>query len=201
MDASAQAAEAGLVGDDLPGFLDGLPLAAEALTFARKHHAGQLREGDDAPFVLHPQEVASLLHEAGFPDPVVAAGALHDVLENTDADKRELASRFGSEVAELVDSVSDDPSIEDQQERRAALRLQVASAGDQAAAIFAADKISKAREVRMRISRHGFDGSMAAKIEHYEESFEMLEAGAPHLPLVRQLRVEIGALRGLAPGA
>ncbi|MGH2714127.1 MAG: HD domain-containing protein [Thermoleophilaceae bacterium] len=132
-------------------FVERSPLTREALRFANERHAGQTRELDDLPFVTHPVEVACLLHEAGYSDEVVAAGVLHDVLEDTDAEHGELEARFGRRVADLVDAVSDDPSIEDRAERKAALRLQVARAGECAAALFAADKVSKARELRLRI--------------------------------------------------
>jgi guanosine-3',5'-bis(diphosphate) 3'-pyrophosphohydrolase len=48
---------------------------------------------------------------------VVAAAVLHDVLEDTDAGPAELEERFGSDVAALVELVSDDPSIGDVEER------------------------------------------------------------------------------------
>jgi (p)ppGpp synthase/HD superfamily hydrolase len=91
-------------------FVERSPLTRDALNFANERHAGQTRDLDDLPFVTHPVEVACLLHEAGYPDAVVAAGVLHDVLEDTDAERSELESRFGARVAELVDAVSDDPS-------------------------------------------------------------------------------------------
>ena len=50
----------------------------------------------------------------------------------------------------LVETVSGDPSIVDERERKAALRRKVAAAGSEAAAIFAADKVSKVRELRIR---------------------------------------------------
>ena len=126
------------------------PLTREALAFADQRHAGQKRDLDDLPFVTHPVEVACLLHEAGYADEVVAAGVLHDVVEDTDAELSDLEAHFGSRVAELVQAVTDDPSIEDDAERKAALRRQVAAAGECAAVIFAADKVSKAREFRVR---------------------------------------------------
>ena len=49
-----------------------------------------MRDLDDLPFVTHPVEVACLLHEAGYSDEVVAAGVLHDVVEDTDAEAAEL---------------------------------------------------------------------------------------------------------------
>jgi len=69
-----------------PDFLWRLPHTKRALGFAVKRHAGQRRELDDAPFMAHPLEVASLLYETGYPDHVVAAGLLHDVLEDTDTE-------------------------------------------------------------------------------------------------------------------
>ena len=137
-------------------FVERSPLTQRAVAFAERHHAHQTRDLDDAvPLVKHPVEVACLLHEAGYPNEVVAAGVLHDVLEDTDVEAAELEERFGPQVAQLVMNVSDDPSIEDEAERKAALRRQVAEAGEDAVLVFAADKVSKARELRLRASRRG----------------------------------------------
>ena len=155
---------------------------------------GQTRDFDGLPFVTHPLEVARLLHEAGYSDEVVAAGVLHDVLENTDAERADLDVRFGTAVTWLVTAVSDDPSIEDAEERKAALRRQVSQAGERAAAIFAADKVSKARELRLRVSRGELGEADRAKIEHYEQSLEMLAEIIPGHDLVEQLRLELEAL-------
>ena len=78
-----------------------------ALEYAASEHEGQRREADNAPFILHPLEVAHLLQGRDYPDHVIAAGVLHDVLEDTDATEAELAERFGPEVAELVAAVSE----------------------------------------------------------------------------------------------
>jgi (p)ppGpp synthase/HD superfamily hydrolase len=181
-------------------FVERSPLTRDALDFADRRHAGQTRDIDDLPFVTHPLEVACLLHEAGYQDEVVAAGVLHDVLEDTDAERSDLESRFGRRVAELVEAVTDDPTIEDDAERRAALRRQVADAGECAAVVFAADKVSKAREMRVRVSRGRFERADAGKLEHYEASLEMLSDLIPGHELVRQLRMEVEALRALPAG-
>jgi (p)ppGpp synthase/HD superfamily hydrolase len=171
-----------------------LPRTRAALKFAHERHAGQRRETDDAPFVVHPIEVASLLHEAGYPDEVIAAGVLHDVIENTDTKPPEIAQRFGSKIALLVTAVSENPTIADRAERKAALRFQVAQAGENAAAVFAADKISRSRELRLRASRGPLDGAARAKLEHYRASLEMLDGLIPGHELVEQLRAELGAV-------
>ena len=175
-------------------FVERSPLTRDALSFAADRHAGQTRGSDGAPFVTHPVEVACLLHEAGYSDEVVAAGVLHDVLEDTDVEREELASRFGDRVAGLVAAVSDDPTIKDGVERKAALRRQVAASGSEAGVIFAADKISKARELRVRMS-HGDAGEVDhLKLDHYRASLEMLDGLMPGNGLIGRLRAELDGI-------
>lgn len=181
-------------------FIERSPLTRDALAFAEGRHSGQTRDLDGVPFVTHPLEVARLLHEAGYSDDVVAAGVLHDVLEDTDAERSDLESRFGSRVAELVEAVTDDPTIEDDAERKAALRRQVAHAGECAAVVFAADKVSKARELRVRMSRGRFQRADCGKFAHYEASLAMLSDLIPDHELVKQLRLEVEALQALPAG-
>jgi (p)ppGpp synthase/HD superfamily hydrolase len=178
-------------------FVERSPLTRDALAFANERHAGQIRDLDDLPFVTHPVEVACLLHDAGYQDEVVAAGVLHDVLEDTDADHGELEVRFGRRVADLVEAVTDDPSIANDAERKAALRRQVAAAGECAAVIFAADKVSKARELRVRVSRGRIARADEGKLAHYEASLAMLTDLIPGHDLVDQLRMELDAVQAL----
>ena len=178
-------------------FVDRSPLTRDALAFAATCHEGQTRDLDDAPFVTHPVEVACLLHEAGYSDEVVAAGVLHDVLENSPAELGDLEQRFGPEVARLVAAVSDDPSIKDDALRKAALREQVARAGDCAVAVFAADKVSKARELRIRAGYGRFQRKDDTRIAHYQASLEMLDELMPGHQLVDRLRAELDAVHAL----
>ncbi len=182
-------------------FVEGSPLTRDALAFAAERHAGQTRDmAGDPPFVTHPVEVARLLHEAGCSDEVVAAGVLHDVLEDTDAQPEELRKRFGDEVATLVASVSDDPTIEDGAEQKAALRRQVAEAGEYAGAIFAADKVSKVRELRQRFDRGELSEGDRAKLDHYRASLDMLSGLLPGHALIDRLRTELEPMgSGLTP--
>jgi (p)ppGpp synthase/HD superfamily hydrolase len=181
-------------------FIERSPITRAALAFAEGRHSGQTRDLDTTPFVTHPLEVARLLDEAGYSDEVVAAGVLHDVLEDTDAERADLDTRFGPAVAWLVSAVSDDPSIENHAERKAALRRQVAGAGERAAAIFAADKISKVRELRTRVSRGACEDGDRSRVDHYEQSLVMLSELIPDHDLVDQLRLELAALSATPPG-
>lgn len=143
-----------LLGDELT-FARELPLTRAAVVFARERHGAQVRDADHAPFLVHPLEVASYMERSGYPDHVVAAAVLHDVLEDTDARCDELEARFGREVAKLVDLVSDDPSISDEEQRKDDVRERVRRASRYAQVIYASDKVSKVRELRMLLARGG----------------------------------------------
>jgi (p)ppGpp synthase/HD superfamily hydrolase len=169
-----------------------LPLTRAAIPFARREHAGQLRAADGAPFLEHPLEVGMLLYGAGAADHVVAAGVLHDTLEKTDTTAPELTAHFGARVSELVCAVTEDAGISGYARRKAALRSQVARAGRDALMVFAADKLSKARELRLAGEARG--PIRNRRLKHYRECLEMLEERLPDSPLVGELRTELAAL-------
>jgi HD domain len=180
-------------------FIQRLPLTRAAVEFARERHSGQRRRGDHATFVVHPLEVASLLERSHYPDHVVAAAVLHDVLEDTDVDRGELEGRFGPEVAQLVSIVSDDPSVRDEEARKDQVRERVRGAGGYAAAIYGADKVSKVRELRMLLVVGISDEEAGIRLERYSRSLRMLEEAIPGSRLVELLRFELEALERLPP--
>ena len=187
-----------------PPFICDLELTSKAFAFAQERHAGQARSSDAAPFILHLLEVAVLLRNRGYPDEVVAAGLLHDTVEDGAALPEEIAGLFGPEVGDLVAACTEDPSIADYAERKAGLRTSVERGGPGAHAIYAADKVAKARELRAELTRAPetlTDPRIQARLDHYERSAEMLERVAPDLPLLGQLHFELWALRHLPPGA
>jgi (p)ppGpp synthase/HD superfamily hydrolase len=184
----------------IPSFVSGLPRTRAAIAYAEERHAGQCR-ADGSPFILHPLEVASILYYAGAPDHLVAAGLLHDVMEKAGVGEGELERLFGGRDRELVVAVSDDDRITRYAARKAALRLQVAVAGDEALMLFAADKLSKLRELR-RETESDDDRSAASRrvramrarrLRHYQRSLALLEERLRNCSLVRELRDELRA--------
>jgi (p)ppGpp synthase/HD superfamily hydrolase len=184
-------------------FIAELPVASDALTYAQRMHRGQRRESDEAPSVLHPLEVASMLRNSGHGEPVIAAAILHETIEDTATVKADLAARFGGEIAALVGALSEDQSIASFAERKEALRAQIADFGGAAVAIDAADKVSKVRELRARAANDPrfvlADDDAGERLHHYEASLAMLEQADGAHPLVRQLRFELEALQSLPP--
>jgi hypothetical protein len=185
----------------MPDFIQGLPKTQAAVAYAKRAHDGQRRRVDGAPFIVHPLEVASRLYDAGAPDHLIAAGVLHDTIEKTHVVASDLRERFGSRVATLVLAVSEDEHITGYEQRKAALREQVARAGEEALMLFAADKLSKIRELRVgpTPARKSHSGGAAItrsrdrRLTHYRHCLALLEDQLPDSPLVKQLRTELDA--------
>jgi (p)ppGpp synthase/HD superfamily hydrolase len=165
----------------------GLPKTRAAVAYAQERHAGQRRKADGAPFIEHPLEVAWLLYREGAPDHVVAAGVLHDTIEKAGADIDELRARFGPGTAQLVLALSEDPAIRTYARRKAALRDQVAAAGPEALMVFAADKISKVRELTLTRTPAKLP---QGRVTHYRRCLELLERLLSDSPLVAQFRAD-----------
>lgn len=80
-------------------------LLNRAYYFAKEHHKGQIRKSGE-PFLAHCVEVARLLAQLGLDHTTVAAGLLHDVIEDTPATYAEVAGQFGDKIAELIAGVT-----------------------------------------------------------------------------------------------
>lgn len=84
---------------------DDINLISRAFEFAYQLHEGQLRASGE-PYIAHPVAVAGLLRDLGGSSVMIAAGFLHDVVEDTDVTPEEIESRFGVEVRRLVEGVT-----------------------------------------------------------------------------------------------
>ncbi len=80
-------------------------LILRAYEIAKKKHAGQTRASGE-PYIVHPVLVAEILMDLQVKAEIVAGGLLHDVLEDTDENFRELESEFGFEIAKIVNAVT-----------------------------------------------------------------------------------------------
>ncbi len=76
-----------------------------AYQFGAEAHEGQRRASGE-PYIQHPIQVAKILAEMRLDHQSIVAAILHDVIEDTDTAKPQIAKQFGKEVAELVDGVS-----------------------------------------------------------------------------------------------
>ncbi len=84
---------------------DDTEIIRKAWDYCLEHHNGQLRASGE-PYVLHPLEVAQVLAEMKLDSTAIAAGLLHDAVEDTPVTTEDISARFGEQVAHIVEGVT-----------------------------------------------------------------------------------------------
>src|SRR5437016_1822472 len=83
----------------------------KAYEFSLKHHEGQTRASGE-PYLIHPLEVAIVLADMKLDSSAIAAGLLHDAIEDTDVTHEDIRREFGEQVAHIVEGVTKIDKIE-----------------------------------------------------------------------------------------
>lgn len=83
-------------------------LIHEAIIYATLKHESQKRKGTNIPYITHPMEVMQILTENRCSNIIIAAGILHDVIEDAKADPSEIMDKFGENVLKIVVAESED---------------------------------------------------------------------------------------------
>jgi len=125
------------------------PVLRRATGFAGWKHKGQMRKGEGRiPYIHHPIEVTAILAEIGGVEDfdVLQAALLHDTIEDTETDRDELETHFGSRVSAIVLEVSDDKSL-DKRDRKAKQVEHAPHLSLAAQSLKLADKISNVFDV------------------------------------------------------
>ena len=84
---------------------DDTALIRKAWVFCVRHHQGQMRASGE-PYIIHPLEVAEVLAELKMDATAIAAGLLHDAVEDTPATSEDIEKEFGAPVAHIVEGVT-----------------------------------------------------------------------------------------------
>jgi (p)ppGpp synthase/HD superfamily hydrolase len=175
------------------------PLVESAIAFAIRSHAGQERKGQPGvPYVVHPIHVGMLLSRHGARPPVVAAGILHDVMEDSGVARDDLARAFDAEVAAIVVEVSEDRSRTWEQRKLHTIE-KIASMSDGARAVTAADKVHNLADLRRLLVLRGdevwklFRRGREPTLDYYRRVLEQLERHWRH-PLTDEFAAEFAAV-------
>lgn len=166
------------------------PLVKLAFDWAAVWHQGQKRKypNADVPYMSHVAGVAAILSRHGFAEEVVAAGALHDVLEDCGVTHAELAAKFGVRVADLVRHVSEEDKSLSWEERKKRYLEHFAKKPWEAQAITLADKIDNFQSIVVCARTFGdpwpmFKRGKAAQVERFRALYDVARTLPPH-PLV-----------------
>lgn len=127
-------------------------LLDRAIIFAVKAHAGTERRGKGFPYIVHPMEAMEIVATITPDQELLAAAALHDVVEDTDVSADELRREFGDRIAALVvaesDVFEDGVSEEDSwHARKKAAIDRLARAPYEAKIVAMGDKLSNMRAI------------------------------------------------------
>ena len=169
-----------------------IPASLErAIRRAAEWHRGQDRKASSTPYITHPFAVAMILDRSGFGEDVVAAGLLHDVVEDCDVPIATIELEFGAAVASIVAAVSEVKPDDSGAMRPWAVRRRdhielVASSSVEARAVALADKLHNLSCIRMdldagRLVWSIFNASRDDVLAYHREGIERFGAGDDRL--------------------
>lgn len=118
----------------------------KAYLFAENAHKEQKTKVTKRPYIEHPKEVGELLKEFGFSSEIVAAGYLHDVVEDTNVKLEEIEKEFGTEVSRFVKFNTEDKT-KNWEERKKHTVETLKNASFEEKAFVAADKYSNMKRM------------------------------------------------------
>ena len=127
--------------------MDDIILITKAMNVAAQKHTDQRRKGaNDEPYINHPAEVGHLLAVNGADAVTIAAGYLHDTVEDTETSHEEILREFGENISDIIKEVTDDKSLPKAERKR--LQLEHAKHASPAAKqVKIADKTSNLRSL------------------------------------------------------
>ncbi len=153
----------------------------EAKEFAIKAHKGQVRKSDpEKPMVIHPINVGNILIENDFDENVIAAGYLHDVVEDTKYTIDDIKEYFGEDIASLVYGASEPDKSLSWEERKQHTIDNTKKLDLRHKAIICADKISNLEDLRILSEIKGkydfsaFKRGFISQKWYYEEIYNSL---------------------------
>ncbi|MCG7344811.1 HD domain-containing protein [Sporosarcina sp. ACRSL] len=168
----------------------------QAFQFALEKHDGQYRKGTKIPYITHPFAVAMILKHYRYSDEVVAAGLLHDTLEDTDATEQDLL-KFGPFILDLVRAASElDKSLPWEERKRRTIEELKEKSPDQLAVIVA-DKLHNIRSVQTDLDEVGevvwerFNRGKREQSWYYMSLLNAIESRRKEVPIIRKLDAEV----------
>ena len=178
---------------------NGRQIVERAYAVAAHAHRDQTRASGE-PYVQHCLAVAKILADLGLEPPAIAAGLLHDVLEDTDVDAQQMRREFGDEITQLVDGVTKlsqfemdkrDAQSYDDRELESLRKMFLAMADDpRVVMIKLADRVHNMRtlsalpeERRRRIASETLDifAPLASRLGIWQIKWELEDYGFRHL--------------------
>ena len=127
-----------------------------ALRFATNAHSGQYRKSTKIPYIVHPVQVMQYLIQYGASDDAVAAGILHDTLEDTPVTESDLRKNFGDRITDLVIGASEpDKSLSWEKRKEHTLNTLQQLTDTEQLMVICADKLSNISSIASDLKTQG----------------------------------------------
>ncbi len=132
-----------------------MSIVEEAHIFATSAHKGQVRKGTATPYIIHPEEVATIVAEMTKDEDVIAAAYLHDTIEDcVGITKEVLAKEFNTRIAHIVSQESEDKS-KSWMERKGGKIESLKHASYEVQVIALGDKLANLRDIDREYQERG----------------------------------------------
>lgn len=174
----------------------------KAIIFAAKAHEGQYRKSTNIPYITHPFAVGMLLQQEKCSEEVIAAGILHDTIEDTDVSYEELVEHFGETIAQLVQAVSENDKSLPWEERKQRTINAISEASTAEIQIIIADKLHNLQSIRADLEIQGedvwlrFNSGKQEQHWYYSSIFNVLRPRRKECRLIGKLEKEVKAVFG-----
>lgn len=174
----------------------------KAIVFAAKVHRNQVRKGTDIPYITHPFAVGMMLQRANCSEEVIAAGILHDTLEDTDTTFEELKDEFGLRIANLVQSASEQDKSLPWEVRKQHTIEHIKDASLEELQVIVADKLHNLQTIHKDLDVMGdaiwqrFNRGKREQHWYYSSIVKALSRRKREFPLIGDLEEEVKAVFG-----
>ncbi|MBT2755310.1 bifunctional (p)ppGpp synthetase/guanosine-3',5'-bis(diphosphate) 3'-pyrophosphohydrolase [Mesobacillus foraminis] len=176
-----------------------MEIIEKALHMAAKAHEGQYRKQSRIPYITHPVAVGMILMKAGYEDDIIAAGILHDCVEDTEVTIDQLKNVFGLKIASIVEGCSEpDKSLPWETRKEHSIEF-LKGASEDIRAVACADKLHNIKSITEDFNQEGdkvwqrFNRGKVQQEWYYRSIAESL-GHISRFPLLDDLKEEINRL-------
>lgn len=132
-------------------------LLNDAIAYATAMHRSGLRKGTNMPYIVHPLEVMHILEVMTGDKHLMAAGVLHDVVEDTSATLEDVYARFGDDIGALVEGHTEKHKEDPWEKRKEEALAHLAKADAREQKLVLADKLANMRAIARDYAKYGED--------------------------------------------
>jgi (p)ppGpp synthase/HD superfamily hydrolase len=174
-------------------------IVEKALQIASKSHRNQCRKNTDIPYITHPFTVGMMLMKAGYDDDIIAAGILHDTVEDTELTLKDIEREFGPRIASIVEGCSEPDKSLPWKERKEHTIEFLKTASEEIRVVACADKLHNIRSIIKDYEQQGdnvwniFNAGKEHQAWYYTNIVDSLRHQSS-FPLLKELEVEVNLL-------